>query len=141
MIHYFDASALVKRYIREAGSDVVRRLLGRGLAASSRISEVEVLSALMRRFREGVLSERDRDRVLRAVNEDIASIYIVELSVDIASLARQLLLKHNLRAGDSIQLASCLYLREELAGDVLLVAYDDRLLTAAAREGLDSLGT
>ena len=77
MIHYFDASALVKRYIREAGSDLVRRLLRQGFAASSRISEVEVLSALMRRFREGALSEEVRDRVLRAVDEDIASIYIV----------------------------------------------------------------
>ena len=68
------------------------------------------------------------------------SFYIVELSVEIASRAKQLLVKYNLRAGDSIQLASCLYLREELVDDVLLVAYDDRLLTAAAGEGLDSFG-
>jgi len=47
-MHYFDASALAKRYVRETGSQTVRRLLGAGGAATSRLSEVEVASAIAR---------------------------------------------------------------------------------------------
>jgi predicted nucleic acid-binding protein len=49
VIRYFDASALVKRYVREAGSVTVRRLLTAGTAASRRLSEVEVSSGIVRR--------------------------------------------------------------------------------------------
>lgn len=90
----------------------------------------------MRRFREGDLTERRRDRILRAIDKDIRSLYVVELTIDLASRSRQLLVKHQLRAGDAIQLASSLYLKERLADDVFLVAYDQRLLTAGAHEGL-----
>ena len=61
-MHYFDASALAKRYVREIGSQSVRRLLAAGVAATSRLSEVEVASAIARRAREGVLSAEQRDR-------------------------------------------------------------------------------
>lgn len=70
MIVYFDASALVKRYVAEAGSDVVRRLLRRAMPATCRLSEVEIASALVRR-REGVLTSAERDRGLAALREDM----------------------------------------------------------------------
>ena len=70
-MHYFDASALVKRYVRETGSQTVRRLLATGVAATSRLSEVEVASAIARRTREGVLSADQRDRVLAALSDDV----------------------------------------------------------------------
>ena len=40
-VDYFDASALVKRYIEEAESDLVRRLLSGGLVATSRITAAQ----------------------------------------------------------------------------------------------------
>jgi hypothetical protein len=43
----------VKRYVREAGSERVRDWLAAGTAATSRLTEVEVASALMRRWSEG----------------------------------------------------------------------------------------
>jgi hypothetical protein len=52
---YFDASALAKRYLDEAGSASVRRLSASGTVATSRLSEIEVTSAVERRIREGVL--------------------------------------------------------------------------------------
>ena len=47
MTRYFDASALVKRYVRERGSVTVRRLLASHVAATSRLSEVEIDVILM----------------------------------------------------------------------------------------------
>lgn len=133
---YFDASALAKRYVSEPETPSVRRLLGQGVPATSRLSEVEVASALGRRCREGAVSADDRDRALAQLREDIASMYVVELSAEIAAAARALLLRHPLRASDAIQLASCLHLAEQLGAPAELVVYDVPLVTAARSEGL-----
>lgn len=50
--------------------------------------------------------------------------------------ARSLLLRHPLRAGDAIQLASCLVLRDRAELPVAFLAFDRRLNEAAVREGL-----
>ena len=61
-MRYFDASALVKRYVRETGSVKVRRLLASDTPATSRLSEIEVAAALERRSREGSFSAAERER-------------------------------------------------------------------------------
>lgn len=142
MTRYFDASALVKRYVRERGSTAIRRLLTSGIAATSRLSEIEVASAIVRRAREGAFTSRARDRMLAALQNDFPALLVVELIPEIALNARSLLLRHPLRAGDAIQLASCLYLRRELDQPVPFIGFDERLVEAARREGLiAALGT
>lgn len=133
-MRYCDASALVKRYVREKGSVKVRRLLSSGTAATSRYSAIEIASALARRTRDGALSESERDRALAALEEDMTAFLVVELTGDIVVRAQALLRRHSLRAGDAVQLASCLHLRDQLGDAVDLVAFDDRLLAAARRE-------
>ena len=136
MTRYFDASALVKRYVREKGSVAVRRLLASGIAATSRLSEVEVSSGVIRRAREGAFTTRRRDRILAALQRDVPALAIVEMSPEVTADARGLLMRHVLRAGDAVQLASCLYLQRQLAQPVPFVAFDNRLLQAARAEGL-----
>lgn len=77
----------------------------------------------------------DRDRTLSALEKDFAAILVVELT-PVADQARALLLRHQLRAGDAIQLASGLYLQQELGERVLFLAFDSRLVEAARLEGL-----
>ena len=113
-MRYFDASALAKRYVREKGSAKVGRLLSSDVPATSRLSSVEIASALVRRSREGSISEAQRDRGLAAVDADLAAMLVVELTPAIVTRAQALLRRHLLRAGDAIQLASCLYLRDQL---------------------------
>lgn len=137
-MRYFDASALVKRYVREQGSVKVRRLLSSDAPATSRLSEVEVASGLVRLAREGAFSVAERDRALAALEADFAAILVVELTTDVTSLARTLLQRHQLRAGDAIQLASGLYLQEQLGEKVPFIVFDDRLSKAARREGLSA---
>ena len=141
MTRYFDASALVKRYVREAGSTSVRRLLASGTAATSRLSEVEISSAIVRRAREAAFSREQRDRMLTALQHDLPALAIVELIPEVTAGARALLLRHPLRAGDAVQLASCLYLQRQLARPVPFVAFDGRLVTAARAERLPVAGT
>jgi hypothetical protein len=138
---YFDASALVKRYVREAGSATVRRLLASGIAASSRLSEVEVFSGIIRRAREEAFTVSRRDRMLAALQRDVPALAIVEMIPEITADARALLLRHPLRAGDAIQLASCMYLQRQLAQPVPFVAFDRRLIEAAHAEGLTVIAT
>jgi predicted nucleic acid-binding protein len=138
---YFDASALVKRYVRETGSVVVRRLLASGIVATSRLSEVEVASGIVRRAREGAFTAARRDRALAALQRDVPAFAIVEVIPDVTADARALLLRHPLRASDAIQLGSCLYLQRQLNQPVPLVAFDQRLLDAARAEGLPVVAT
>jgi uncharacterized protein len=131
---YFDASALAKRYVREKGSLRVRRLLSSHLPATSRYSAVEIASALARRVREGAVAEEDCERVLTALSEDLAAMLVVELTAEVVTRAQALLQRHPLRAGDAVQLASCLELQSELGEPISLVVFDDRLAAAARKE-------
>ncbi len=114
----------------------VRRLLKAGPAVASRLSEVEVASALVRRAREGAFSFEERDRALASLADDLTALIIVELTAEIAADARALLLRQRLRAGDAVQLASCLYVQREMREPLPFVAFDDRLAQVAHDEGL-----
>jgi hypothetical protein len=64
---------------------------------------------------------------------DFAAWHVVELSTGVTALARTLVQRYDLRAGDAIQLASAVWLRQtvSLSG---LMAFDTRLVTAARAE-------
>jgi predicted nucleic acid-binding protein len=141
MMYFVDASALVKRYVRETHSASVRRLLATGPVAISRLSEVEIPSALARLAREGQLAARHRDRAIAAFVVDLGSWHVVELTTDVMALARRQIIRHVLRAGDAIQLASALWL-QEATGEPLagVMAFDTRLVGAARAEQLMVIG-
>jgi predicted nucleic acid-binding protein len=130
----------VKRYVRETGSNRVRDWLAAGTAATSRLTEVEIASALMRRWREGSFGVAERDRALAALVADLEALTLVEVAPPVTSRARRLLERHPLRAGDALQLASCLLLRDTTGGPVAFAAFDGRLNEAARAEGLTPLG-
>ena len=98
----------MKRYVREPGAVSVRRLLKADPAAASRLSEVEVASALVRRAREGAFTVEERDRALASLADDFATLIIVEFTPEITVDARALLLRHRLRAGDDPSLLNTL---------------------------------
>jgi predicted nucleic acid-binding protein len=133
-MRYFDASALAKRYVREPGRLRVKRLLASDEPATSRLSAVELGSALIRRWREEMITDGDRHRALVSVARDLDALLIVELAPVIVLRALGLLRRHALRAGDATQLASCLHLRDALGEDVMVVAFDERLIAAARKE-------
>jgi predicted nucleic acid-binding protein len=136
LIRYFDSSALVKRYVDEPQGEEVARLLADAIPATSRLSEVEITSAILRRWRQGDLSADERDRALAALRQDLMAMNVVELAPEVSALATKLLERHDLRAGDAVQLASSAYLQKKVGRKIELVAFDRRLVEAAAREGL-----
>lgn len=135
-MRYFDSSALVKQYLQEDGSARVRRL-ARGVAvATSRLSAVEIASALARRQREGSLPAGAYERALTALARDSETWTVVELTPGIAHDAGELVRSRELSAGDAIQLSSCLSLQRGVGARIELVAFDERLVRAARAEGV-----
>ena len=136
MILFLDASALVKRYVNEARSDEVRDAIATARPVISRLSQVEVASALARRFRDGSISASVYARILDQLHRDLERFDVVELTPAVATQSEGLLGRHPLRASDATQLASCLVLERELQLSLRFLAYDERLTAAAAAEGL-----
>ena len=124
----------MKRYVHEEGTARVRRLLREGRIVTSRISEVEIASALARRRREGVLAAAATTRALAALERDQAAWIIVEVTPTIAGETRALLERYDLRAGDAIQLASCVHVQRRVKARIPLLTFDERQKTAARAE-------
>jgi len=143
-LYFFDASALVKRYVQERGSAWVREVTAGAsghLIHLSVLTVAELASALARRQREGSLSGQERERLFGAFLLDCASAYLLlRIEEDVLEQAITLLNRHPLRTADAIQVATAVLLNHTLPvdqfGPVIIVSSDDRVLQAAAREGL-----
>lgn len=114
----------------------MERLRTDATGAISQLTEVELVSALARRHREGSISAEMLEGLVRSSDEELESVVVVEVSQAVVRLARALLLRHPLRASDAAQLGSCLELQDRLQQPVQFLAFDQRLNQAALREGL-----
>ena len=112
------------------------RSLGPDGLTTSRLSEVEVASALSRRRREGVCGTGEHDLALKELGSDLSGMSVLEIASGVAARAREIVSRHPLRAGDAIHLASCLLLQNTTGQTVDLVAFDRKLRAAAELEGL-----
>jgi predicted nucleic acid-binding protein len=132
---YADASAIVKRYYAERGSDVLTSRWGTiDRIFTSRVSYAEIHAALARKARGGELS-RDSFRTAASAFEQEWLAYD-HILVDEATLkdVRSLVRRHALRGFDAIHLGAALWLRAELGRPIEFWASDQRLEAAATRE-------
>ncbi len=134
MILYLDTSALVKLYVQEEGSAVVREEVARAVAvAVSRIAYAEARAAFARRAREGALSPEDLRRVVIAFNADWETVLCIELTEGISRQAGELAETMALRGFDSLHLASAVALQRRISTPFRFLCFDDRLMAAAER--------
>lgn len=133
---YLDTSALIKRFVVERGSPLVRSLVTRGPTATGKIAYAEVYAGLKRKNREGFLPGRQYDLICRQFEDDWQAYVRVELLDEVLLLARDLIGRHPLRGFDAIHLASALRLKSALDEPLTFAAADERLLGAAGAEGL-----
>ena len=140
---YLDTSALLKLYIEEDGTDRVTHVVEDaedGQVIILDLAPVEARSAIRRRQREGDIDGADADRVLRRIEDDASSLFLVQPSTSaVMEEAARLIDRHPLRAYDALQLAGCLVVRQGMPGPVTFVCADGRLCEAAANEGLTTL--
>ena len=137
---YPDTSALIKRFVTERGSASVERLTqGDAPVGMATIAYAELYSGLTRRHRDGDLSAIDYANAREQFERDWTSYLRIRLDEDVLGAARLLIQRHALRGFDGIHLASALTLQNRWDETVVVVAADQRLLRAAAAEGLATL--
>jgi uncharacterized protein len=125
---YLDASALVKRYIEEEGSEAVRAAMATEIAWwTCRIGFVETVRAVGLAAGAGVV---------RAVKREWGSFGVVEVDATLADQAAMFALSAELRSLDALHLAAALRLANE---DLTLATWDTRLHAAARNQGLRTL--
>jgi predicted nucleic acid-binding protein len=131
---YLDASALVKLFVPEPGSDDLNQALaGLTNVIVSDLALTEMASALGRRQRERRLTPDEAQRLYREASRLHAGSHHAELTPPIHRRAERLLLSiaMPLRALDALHLATAL--NEEA---MTVVTFDPRLRDAARSQGL-----
>lgn len=137
---YLDTSALVKLYVEEKGSTLVRESVQQAeMVATSAIAYVEARAAFSRRRRERYLSSNNYRRTIQEFNADWQHYVSLEVTDPLIRKAAELAEAHALRAYDAIHLASAKLLRERLTEQMLFSSWDSNLLAAARREGLEAV--
>ncbi|MFI5340179.1 MAG: type II toxin-antitoxin system VapC family toxin [Candidatus Methylomirabilales bacterium] len=134
---YFDTSALVKRYIREPGSQRLRALLRRYRVISSAVMPVEAVSAFRRRHASGDLTARDFQAIIAQLEKDRAHWDLVEVTSEVLSRAEDLVRRTSLRTLDAIHVASVLTIEQAAGLRFAFVTADAVQRDAAAGLSLD----
>ncbi|MGH3968004.1 MAG: type II toxin-antitoxin system VapC family toxin, partial [Mycobacterium sp.] len=125
---YLDASALVKRYVAEPGSDLVRSAMQTADGwYICRIGFVETVRAV------GLAVGHSATQTVR---EEWPSFGVVEVDQDLVERAARLTLDDDLRSLDALHLAAALLLPFE---DIVLATWDRRLHFAALSHRLSVL--
>jgi predicted nucleic acid-binding protein len=135
-MRFWDSSAIVPVVCAEAASARCRAWLRTDpIVLVWALAATEVISALARRRREGVL---DRARFAaskqRLVKLEQAWNEVTQYDA-VRDRARRLLETHPLRAADALHLAAALVAVEERPASLEFVTFDERLAEAAAKEG------
>lgn len=145
--YFLDASAVVKRYLTEIGSEYIFSIADQSLPHTiilAEITRVEVAAAIAARQRAGSkLTLEERDEVVGLLLRHCNSEYrMVPLTPNVLGRAVELTQNHRLRGYDAVQLATALVTNESLlaAGleGLLFVTADNDLIKASTKEQLGS---
>ena len=140
--YYLDASAAVKAYSQETGSERVREILEHGVEVNlSRVGVVEVAAALFGKTKADEMRVEEAEAALEEFRTDVEGVYrIIEVDPVTADRGVDVARRHRLRAYDCLQLATALLLQEQRAlfdlPPLVLVSSDAELNAAAQSQGL-----
>ncbi|HZV46147.1 MAG TPA: type II toxin-antitoxin system VapC family toxin [Thermodesulfovibrionales bacterium] len=137
MIVYLDASALVKRYVAETGSQTVTSLITKAnTIGTAAISRAEVSSALGKATRMKVLSHAEAASALQVFTADWENLIRLQITEVLVARAATLAWDHGLRGYDAVHLAAATFWQEMLGDPVVLVTFDRQLWLGASITGL-----
>lgn len=142
--YYLESSALVKRYVVEAGTPWIRGLSALSAANSlviAQITGVEAVAAITLRARRGSTTPADAAIAIANFRRDFTrGYYAVPITLAMIGHAMNLAEKHGLRGYDAVQLATALQVQSERRAnglpDIIFLSADNALSAAAAAEGL-----
>jgi predicted nucleic acid-binding protein len=140
----FDASAIVKRYLKETGSGWIRGLADPAAGHElflTRIARVEIVAAVIRRGRGNVIPVAAATALIAEFRHDAAHQYnILEVTPGLLADAERMAEAHGLRGYDAVQLAVTVGLHRARATaglpSLTFICADQELNAAATAEGL-----
>lgn len=137
MILYLDASALVKRYVAEVGSDEVTEIVGNAtLIATSILTQAETVAAFAKAIRVKALEAGEAEAALQLFRAEWSDVIRVQATELIVGRAASLAWEHGLRGYDAVHLASALAWQAGLQESVIFATYDRYLWTTSNTVGL-----
>jgi predicted nucleic acid-binding protein len=137
MILYLDASALVKRYVSELGSQEVLRRIGEAqVASTAAISRAEVAAALAKAARLDLLSRGDAEDAYEAFLQEWPDLVRLPVTDIVLDRAADFVWDLGLRGYDAVQLAAAVTWQGAIESPVSFATFDRRLWTASGRMGL-----
>ena len=135
-MRFWDSSAVLPLLVPEAASEPIRRLhAGDPVVIAWWGAEIECVSAVARAERLGRLSAASALEGLRRLVVLRRGWHEIEPGEEVREAAKRLLRVHDLRAADSLHLAAALVASESRPASLEFVCLDDRLRSAADREG------
>jgi predicted nucleic acid-binding protein len=139
-MRFWDSSALVPLVVEEARSRACRTLWRSDRAILVwTLSHTEIVSALHRLAREGMLERRELPGALRRLDR-LARVWAeVDALEPVRERAERALAVHALAAADALQLGAALVATRDRPKRKALVTADERLQAAAQAEGFDVL--
>jgi predicted nucleic acid-binding protein len=138
MILYLGTSSLVKLYVEEQYSEVVRGWIKDAeIVATCRVAFTEMISALELRFRQNDLSQSEYDLIVKRFTQDWLNFVIVDFDEREAGLFVK---KYGLKRFNAIHL-SAVKLIQKGQRDIAIAfsSSDENLCKAAVSEGLKVL--
>lgn len=141
--YFLEATAFVKLFVREEGTDALIRLMesaedNRKLICSA--TPLEIHAVIRRRERNGGISTEDAASAISVLRLESARMVQQPLNPAVLEDARQVLDRTPLRWTEALQLGAALAAREMFQGtEIIFVSASPRLLEAAAAEGFKVL--
>lgn len=135
---YWDSSALIKKYLKEDGSDTVLQWLSIDpVLTTSQLTYAEVHATFARKLRNKDISPKTYEGTCSLFESDWKAMVIVRMEDKLLPKISSLLTRHPLRGADSVHLASALYVSEySRCKSLPFACADKKLLQAAIDEGL-----
>ncbi|MDE0484811.1 MAG: type II toxin-antitoxin system VapC family toxin [Candidatus Poribacteria bacterium] len=143
---YFDASALVKRYTQEIGSEKTNFIftnVPQNRLMCSILAVVELFWIFVRKKNDGRITNLDYSQAGKNLNYEIidsgSEFKTISIPDTLVLNSMSIIETHSLNSVDAIVLRSALDIAAELhntGNTLILVASDQRLLRAAQEEGL-----
>lgn len=136
---YIDTSAYLKIFLKEKGSDQVRKLVKENSLLASAILTSECFSAFSRRRQGKEIDDKTFDRLVNRVKKDLPYIEIVRLTDEVLVRTEEILLHSTVRTFDAVHIASALLFQESTGIDLTFVTSDKRQAEFTHKKGLKTV--
>jgi predicted nucleic acid-binding protein len=137
MILYLDTSALVKYYVKEAGTaEISSQIEAAEIIGSATITYVEMASALAKATRMKWINSEEAGFAWKDFTGQWQSITRISVTASLVERAAALAFEYGLRGYDATHFAAARLWQEMLETPVALATYDRELWAAAKQTGM-----